>query len=263
MDRKFKCLEEVTDYAHCLIRDRTEKELKALNPLELLEWFIALQRFVAEEAIQIVKDANIKIPCGYLITKVECFWDDSRHGGFCSRKQCIVIGTKCIFYRSKNQLLATIIHELTHLKVRGHGDDFWQEYLRLLKINGLAKTNLTIEEAFYKDTISDYRHPSNKLPLLNRHFLPEITTGSNILECHINFEKKYHLIRRNKIFGRDNCNNIRRLNNITFKEEIIQLCQQYEVNYNKIYKLINDYLPEFNGIDKGWNPYAHLPIEYY
>lgn len=41
MNRKFNSLKEVSDCAHGLIRDKSEKELKALNPFELLEWFIA------------------------------------------------------------------------------------------------------------------------------------------------------------------------------------------------------------------------------
>ena len=61
MNRKFNSLKEVSDYAHGLIRDKREKELKALNPSELLEWFIASQRFVAEKAVEIINDAGIKV----------------------------------------------------------------------------------------------------------------------------------------------------------------------------------------------------------
>lgn len=61
MDKKFNSLKEVSDYAHGLIRDKSEEELKVLNPLELLEWFIASQRFVAEKAVEIINDAGIKV----------------------------------------------------------------------------------------------------------------------------------------------------------------------------------------------------------
>ena len=61
MNRKFNSLKEVSDCDHGLIRDKREKELKALNPSELLEWFIASQRFVAEKAVEIINDAGIKV----------------------------------------------------------------------------------------------------------------------------------------------------------------------------------------------------------
>ncbi len=77
-----------------------------------------------------------------------------------------------------------------------------------------------------------------------------------MIECHEEFIRKYHIIRRSEIFSRDNCGNTRRLNDIKFKEDIMRLCKEYEVNYNKIYTITNGYLPEFNGIDRNWNPYA-------
>ncbi len=61
MNRKFSSLKEVSDYAHGLIRDKSEKELKALNPLELLEWFIASQRFVAEKTVEYINKIGIKV----------------------------------------------------------------------------------------------------------------------------------------------------------------------------------------------------------
>lgn len=61
MDGKFNSLKEVSDYAHGLIRDKREKELKALNPFELLKWFIASQRFVAEKAVEYINKIGIKV----------------------------------------------------------------------------------------------------------------------------------------------------------------------------------------------------------
>ena len=80
MNRKFNSLKEVSDYAHGLIRDKSEKELKALNPLELLEWFIASQRFVAEKAIEIINDTGIKVENKSLNINVSCFYFDNYYG---------------------------------------------------------------------------------------------------------------------------------------------------------------------------------------
>lgn len=77
MDKKFTSLKEVSDYAHSLIRDKSEKELKKLDPLELLEWFIASQRFVAEKAVETIKDASIKVVDGLLDINVACLWQDN------------------------------------------------------------------------------------------------------------------------------------------------------------------------------------------
>lgn len=256
MDKKFTSLNEVSDYAHSLIRDKSEKELKKLDPVELLEWFIASQRFVAEKAVEIIKDVGINVE--HLNINVACFWNNSYYGAYCDGQQ-IIIGTKSLFGGSYNQLVETIIHELTHLEVSGHSDNFWQRHLEMLKIEGFADPNLTVEDAFYKDTITVYRHPTEKLPLLRGCIISEISTGVNLCEQCFNFDRKYHQIRRNPIFGRDNWCNIRRLNDKDFNQDVIQLCKEYEVNYNALYRL-SHYgisLPDFVGIDKQWNPYAH------
>ncbi len=74
-----------------------------------------------------------------------------------------------------------------------------------------------------------------------------------------NFDRKYHQIRRNPIFGRDNWCNIRRLNDMDFKDDIIRLRKLYEVNYNRIYRLSHYGIskPDLMGIDNRWNPYAY------
>lgn len=259
MNKKFTTLKEVSDYAHSLIRDKSEKELKKLDPLELLEWFIASQRFVAEKAIEIIKDAGIKDVYENLNINVVCFWHD-RFSAYCKyNKQRIIIGIKSLFLKSYNQLVVTIIHELTHLEVSGHSDNFWQRHLEILKIESLADPNVTVEDAFLKDPTTVYRYPTDRLPLLHgSHIISEISTGVNLCEQCFNFDRKYHLIRRNHIFGRDNWCNIRRLNDIEFNQDIMRLCKEYEVNYNALYRL-SHYgisLPDFVGIDKQWNPYA-------
>lgn len=256
MNKKFSNLKEVSDYAHSLIRDKSEKELKKLDPLELLEWFIASQRFVAEKAVEIIKNVGINVE--HININVACFWYD-RWGAYCEyNKQRIIIGTQCLFACSYNGLVAKIIHELTHLEVWGHNDNFWQRYLEILKIEGFADPGLTVEDAFYKDTITVYRHPTEKLPLLRNRIFSENSIGVNPCEISLIFDKKYHQIRRNPIFGRDNWRNIRRLNDIDFNQDVIQLCKEYEVNYNALYRLshYDISLPEFVGIDKQWNPYA-------
>lgn len=84
MDKKFNSLKEVSDYAHGLIRDKSEKELKVLNPLELLEWFIASQRFVAEKAVEIINDAGIKVENQRLNINVACLFFDRSVWAYCS-----------------------------------------------------------------------------------------------------------------------------------------------------------------------------------
>ena len=81
MSRKFNSLKEVSDCPHGLIRDKGEKELKALNPLELLEWFIDSQRYVAEKAIEIINDTGIKVENKSLNINVACFYFDNYYGG--------------------------------------------------------------------------------------------------------------------------------------------------------------------------------------
>lgn len=258
MNRKFNSLKEVSDCAHGLIRDQREKELKALNPSELLEWFIASQRFVAKKAVEIINDAGIKVENQSLNINVACFYFDNYYGGYCGKRQ-IIVGTQKMFTSSYNQLISTIIHEVTHLEIMDHSDNFWQRCLEILKIEGFAELGLSVEDAFVKDTLSVYRHPTEKIPLLHGSFIPEISAGNNLCEQCDNFLRKYHQIRRNPIFGRDNWCNIRRLNDMDFKDDIIRLCKLYEVNYNRIYRLSHDGIskPDFMGIDNRWNPYAY------
>ena len=252
MDKKFTSLKEVSDYAHSLIRDKSEQELKKLDPIELLEWFIASQRFVAEKAVEIIKDAGIKVVDGILDINVSCLWQDNHYLARCEySQQQIIIGAHCLFCVSYNQLVGTIIHELTHIEVLNHNNVFWQRYLEILKIEGLADPDLTVEEAFLKRTTSVHRDETEKLPLL--HF--------DLRSTHMyhEFLSKYHQIRRNPIFGRDCWHNIRRLNDIDFNEDVVRLCKEYEVDYNALYRLSHygRSLPDFIGFDKQWNPYTH------
>ena len=164
-----------------------------------------------------------------------------------------------MFAISYNQLISTIIHKATHLEIMGHSDNFYQRYLEILKIEGFAESGLSVEDAFVKYTYSVQRSPTEKIPLLHGEFIPEISAGHNLYEQCDNFDRKYHQIRRNPIFGRDNLRNIRKLNDMDFKDDIIHLCKLYEVNYNRIYRLSHDdiSLPDFMGIDNRWNPYAY------
>lgn len=260
MERTFNSLEDVSNYAHSLIRDKSEKDIKKLNSLEILEWFIASQRFVAEKAVDIIRHAGLKVENRGLTIKVACFFFDNFYGAYYNRQYSnIVIGTKCIFGDSYNQLIGVIIHELTHMEIMGHNDNFWQRYLELLTIEGFAEPGLSVDEAFIKDTITIYRHASERLPLMRGCLLREISAGNNDCERYMNFDRKYHIFRRNPIFCRDNWDNIRRLNDLDFKDDVVRLCREYEVDYNTIYRRSHhdENLPDFIGIDKQWNPYSN------
>lgn len=216
---RFDSLSDVCGYIHDKMQFLSIKEIRKIPIAELAEFYIAAQKYIEQQTVDFAKqigfikssdELGVLFYVEYMIKNHGCCYYDLTYPK-------IYIPLITLVYGSYEYVLSVIVHELCHLKIRGHSKCFYELHFNLLQRLGIIPEQLEFNDVYqlnsgvnakkylYKYTDDIFKSPYSYIPL-------KLKSGESIIwhtesenkrhdfETRRNIVTKYEELRKSRLF---------------------------------------------------------------
>lgn len=215
----YTSLKEVIDATTKFISETREIDIKRTSPEEILNLFIAANRFGREAIAACCRkiygnDYDTSVRHDYVAKKIY-----RKVGGLHYSKNSIFLSWDNNFVNSYEYFIETIAHEMAHDTTHSHIEKFWREYYRNCQRLGLISSEIPFEDGIIEDKNDVRKYGYGRIKVLA---LPPVLSITHERRCKAMF--------KHKVFCRDEWPN-----EYAIKQEYSKLasdiCALYQMNF--------------------------------
>lgn len=152
--RHFDSLETVLDYIHDIFRTTSAKEICKVDSERLIEWYIAAQHYISCNLFIYTKELGYldkfeKLETQLVFPKIY----NTTWGGRCyhnGKYVRIEISIALLIWQNLFGVLSLLIHELSHIEIKGHSECFYKLQYENMQRVGLLSELKSFEDVFQK-----------------------------------------------------------------------------------------------------------------
>lgn len=244
MIRKYNSLKETIDATTAFVLDTREADIKRTNPEEILNLFIAANRFGREAIAACYRklygpEYDTSNRSDYVIKPVY-----KKCRGYCYPNNLIVINWSSFITSSYTNMLELIAHEIAHDVCLEHREKFWHAYYRNCQGLGLIASDIAYEDGMVVNKSGMRKYGYGRIIGFKRSYL-------NFAISPITLERRINALVKHNVFTRD-------WDEYIIKPEFMPLaldiCKQYQVMLGYRFKLFKLKCgnADFTTINESW-----------
>lgn len=216
----YTSLKEVIDATSKFVSETREADIKRTSPEEILNLFIAANRFGREAIAACYRkiygnDYDTSTRNDYVAKPIY-------RNAFGLHYSWSILLSWELFVSSYVRIIEVIAHEIAHDMVRGHGEKFWHEYYRNCQKMGLISLEIPYDEGMYEDKYGVRKYGYGRIKGLDISF----ETSDHII---VKYDRRCKAMFKHKVFclGDVEYEIKQEYNNLA-----LEICSLYRMNFN-------------------------------